>query len=136
MYRPPGAADRDFIGAPNRGAPMKRGLPDHPLESAAVGASDSQLGTLNRSRLLSQPPATRLLTGHSSGKGRPEARNAKFGFLSTLFVEFPGNATIFVGSAGSTLFEEFPGNATKHVQKKVPEWGPEKSSGIDRPGRG
>ena len=25
MYRPPGAADREFIGAPNRGAPMKRG---------------------------------------------------------------------------------------------------------------
>ena len=62
------------------------------------------------------------------------ARNAKSGFLSTLFVEFPGNATNNVGSAGSTLFEEFPGNATKNVQKKVPEWGPEKSSGICRPG--
>ena len=45
------------------------------------------------------------------------ARNAKSGFLSTLFWQFPGNAT-------------------KHVQKKVPEWGPEKSSGIGRPGWG
>ena len=64
------------------------------------------------------------------------ARNAKSGLLSTLFVGFPGNATNFVGSAGSTLFEEFPGNAAKNVQKKVPEWGPEKSSGIGRPGWG
>ena len=51
----------------------------------------------------------------------------------TKFVAFPGNAANFVGSAGSTLFEEFPGNATKNVQKKVPEWGPEKSSGTCRP---
>ena len=65
-----------------------------------------------------------------------EARNAKSGFLSTLFETFPRNATNNVGSAGSTLFEEFPGNATKNVQKKVPEWGPEKSSGIGRPGWG
>ena len=64
------------------------------------------------------------------------ARNAKSGFLSRLFVEFPGNATNFVGSAGSTLFEEFHGNATKNLQKKVPEWGPEKSSGICGPGGG
>ena len=49
---------------------------------------------------------------------------------------FPGNASNFVGSAGSTLFEEFPGNAANFVQKKVPEWGPEKSSGIGRPGWG
>ena len=66
----------------------------------------------------------------------PFARNAKSGFSSTLFVEFPGNATNFVGSSGSTLFEEFPGNAAKNVQKKVPEWGPEKSPGIGRPGWG
>ena len=64
------------------------------------------------------------------------ARNAKSGFLSTLFETCPGNATNNVGSAGSTLFEEFPGNATKHVQKKVPEWGPEKSSGNCRPAWG
>ena len=63
----------------------------------------------------------------------PDSRNAKSGFLSTLFVGFFGNATNFVGSAGSTLFEEFPGNATKNVQKKDPEWGPGKSSGICRP---
>ena len=64
------------------------------------------------------------------------ARNAKSGFEPTKFAAFPGHATNFVGSAGSTLFEEFPGNATKNVQKKVPEWGPEKSSGICRPGWG
>ena len=64
------------------------------------------------------------------------ARNAKSGFEPTKFEAFPGNATNFVGPAGSTLFEQFPGNATKHVQKKVPEWGPEKSSGICRPGWG
>ena len=57
-------------------------------------------------------------------------------FLSTFFNEFHGNATNFVGSAGSTLFEDFPGNATKNLQKKVPEWGPEKSSGTCRPGWG
>ena len=69
--------------------------------------------------------------------GRPNqarTRNAKSGFFSTLFVEFPGNATNFVGSAGSTLFEEFLRNATKNLQKKVPEWDPEKSSGICGPG--
>ena len=65
-----------------------------------------------------------------------EARNAKSGFLSTKFDAVPGNATNNVGSAGSTLFEEFPGNAAKNVQKKVPEWGPEKSSGTCRPGWG
>ena len=54
----------------------------------------------------------------------------------TLFVEFAGNATNNVGSAGSTLFEEFPGNAPNNLQKKVPELGPEKSSGIGRPGWG
>ena len=54
----------------------------------------------------------------------------------TKFVAFPGNATNFVGSAGSTLFVEFPGHATKKMQNKVPEWGPEKSSGICRPGWG
>ena len=63
-----------------------------------------------------------------------EARNAKSGFLSTKFDAVPGNAANNIGSAGSTLFEEVLGNATKHVQKKVPEWGPEKSSGIGRPG--
>ena len=63
-------------------------------------------------------------------------RNAKSGFEPTKFVAFPGNATNFVGSAGSTLFVEFPGNATKNLQKKVPEWGPEKSSGICRLGWG
>ena len=65
-----------------------------------------------------------------------QARNAKSGISSTLFVEFPGNATNNVGSAGSTLFAEVPGNAANFVQKKVPEWGPEKSSGIGRPGWG
>ena len=60
--------------------------------------------------------------------------NAKSRFEPTKFVAFPGNAANFVGSAGSTKFEAFPGNATKNVQKKVPEWGPEKSSGIGRPG--
>ena len=64
------------------------------------------------------------------------ARNTKSGLLSTLFEQFSGNATNNVGSAGSTLFEEVPGNATKNVQKEVPEWGPEKSSGIGRPGWG
>ena len=54
----------------------------------------------------------------------------------TLFFAFLGNAANLVGSAGSTLFEEFPGNATNNVQKKVPEWGPEKSSGTCRPGWG
>ena len=55
-----------------------------------------------------------------SSQARPaEARNAKSVFLSTLFVEFPGNATNFVGSAGLTLFEEFPGNATNNLQKKI-----------------
>ena len=39
--------------------------PDTPLKSAAVAASASQIGTLKRSRLLSQPPGTRLLTSHS-----------------------------------------------------------------------
>ena len=34
----------------------------------------------------------------------------------------------------STLFFQFPGNARNNLQKKVPEWGPEKSSGICRPG--
>ena len=48
------------------------------------------------------------------------SRNAKSGFLSTLFAEFPGNATNFVGSAGLTLFAEFLGNATKHLQEKFP----------------
>ena len=37
---------------------------------------------------------------------------------------------------GSTKFQKFPGNAAKNLQKKVPEWGPEKSSGICRPGWG
>ena len=80
---------------------------------------------------ISQPglPIPELFSG-------PFARNAKSGFLSTKFDAVPGNATNNVGSAGSTLFEEFPGNATKNVQKKVPEWGPEKSSGIGRPGWG
>ena len=64
------------------------------------------------------------------------ARKAKSGFLSTKFDAVPGNATNNVGSAGSTLFEEVPGNAANFVQKKVPEWGPEKSSGIGRPGWG
>ena len=63
------------------------------------------------------------------------ARNAKSGCLSTLFFEFPGNATNNVGSIGSTLFVEFPGNAVNNLQEKVPEWGPEKSSGTFRPGR-
>ena len=54
----------------------------------------------------------------------------------TLFETFPGNATNNVGSAGSTLFEEILGNATRNVQKKVPEWGPEKSSGNCRPAWG
>ena len=44
---------------------------DPPLKSTAVAASDSQLGTLNRSRLLSQPPAIRLSTGHSSDHCTP-----------------------------------------------------------------
>ena len=57
-------------------------------------------------------------------------------FEPTKFVAFPGNAANFVGSAGSTLFEEFPGNATKNLQRKVLEWGPEKSSGTCRPGWG
>ena len=50
--------------------PRKGAIPP-PLKSAAVAASDSQLGTLtnNRSRLLLQPPA---MTGHSSGLGRPQ----------------------------------------------------------------
>ena len=64
------------------------------------------------------------------------ARNTKSGFEPTKFVTFPGNAANFVGSAGSTKFEEFPGSATKNLQKKVPEWGPEKSSGTCRPGWG
>ena len=64
------------------------------------------------------------------------ARNAKSGFWSTLFFEFSGNAKNNVGSAGSTLFWEFPGNAMKNLQKKVLEWGPEKSSRIGRPGWG
>ena len=62
------------------------------------------------------------------------ARNAKSGFELTYFQAFPGNANNNVGSAGSTLFLAFPGNAAKNLQKKVPEWGPEKSSGICRPG--
>ena len=64
------------------------------------------------------------------------AGNAKSGFEPTKFVAFPGNVANFVGSAGSTLFAEFPGNAAKNLQKKVPEWGPEKSSGTCRPGWG
>ena len=31
-----------------------------------------------------------------------------------------------VGSAGSTICLAFPGNAVKNLEKKVPEWGPEK----------
>ena len=54
------------------------------------------------------------------------ARNAKSGFESTYFQAFPGNAKNNVGSAGRTLFLQFPGNAAKNLQKKVPEWGPEK----------
>ena len=65
-----------------------------------------------------------------------QRRECQVWVLSTLFVEFPGNATNFVGSAGSTLFVEFSGNAAKNKQKKVPEWGPENSSGICRPGWG
>ena len=45
-----------------------------------------------------------------------------------------GNATNNVGSVGSTLFVVFPGNAAKNMQKKGPEWGPEKCFGISRPG--
>ena len=65
-----------------------------------------------------------------------EARNAKSGFELKYVQAFPGNAKNNVGSAGSTLFFQFPGNATKNLQKKVPELGPEKSSGICRPGWG
>ena len=54
------------------------------------------------------------------------ARNAKSGFLSTLFVGFPGRATNFVWSAGSTLFEDFLEIRRKTRTKKVPKWGPEK----------
>ena len=57
-------------------------------------------------------------------------------FFCTFFTAFPGNAKNSVGSAGSTLFFAFPGNAANHLQKKVPEWGPEKSSGTCRPGWG
>ena len=53
-------------------------------------------------------------------------RNAKSGFLSTLFCEVPGNAENNVGSAGSTLFEEVPGNAAKNVQKTSSGMGPRK----------
>ena len=116
--------------------------PDPPLKSAAVAASDHQLGMLNRSRLLSQPPTTRRLTGHSSDHSRPQTSldilelfsGPHSGtFFYALFVAFPGtakNQIIFgvswkcqkyVRSAGSTLFSAFPGNATKHEQKKVLE---------------
>ena len=57
-------------------------------------------------------------------------QNAKSGFEPTYFQAFPGNAKNNVGSAGSTLFFQFPGNATNNLQKEVPEWGPEESSGI------
>ena len=40
------------------------------------------------------------------------------------------------GTFSCKLFVAFPGNPTKHLQKKVPEGGPEKSSGICRPGWG
>ena len=76
-----------------------------------------------------------LITGQP-GHPQPGLPIPDSGFLSTLFVGFPGNASNFVGSAGSTLFEQFPGNAANFVQKKVPEWGPEKSSGIGRPAWG
>ena len=67
-----------------------------------------------------------------------QARNAKSGFELTIsyFQAFPGNAKNNVGSAGSTLFFACPGNAATKLQKKVSEWGPEKSSGICRPGWG
>ena len=59
------------------------------------------------------------------------ARNAKSGFLSTLFFEVPGNAKNNVGSAGSTLFLNFLEMRRKSsrkkfrngAQKKVPESG-------------
>ena len=116
-------------------------------KSAAVAASARQVRSLEPSRRLSRPPwvgstwsmvwNVDYRTARSSPTNPADSgRNAKSGFLSTLFVEFPGNASNFVGSAGSTLFEEFPGNAAKNVQKKVPEWGPEKSSRIGRPGWG
>ena len=57
-------------------------------------------------------------------------------FFVDISFEVPANATNNVGSAGSTLFEEVLGNVAKNVQKKIPEWGPEKSSGIGRPGWG
>ena len=69
-------------------------------------------------------------------QAEPSILDQLSGFLSTLFEQCPGNATKNVGSAGSTLFEQFPVNAAKNVQKKVPEWGPEKSSGIGRPAWG
>ena len=42
--------------------------PDPPLKSAAVAASASQNGPLEPSRLLSQPPGARRVTGHCSGR--------------------------------------------------------------------
>ena len=51
--------------------------PDSPLKSAAVAASASQIGTLKASRLLSQPPGTRLFTFHGGlGAEPPESQGS------------------------------------------------------------
>ena len=63
-------------------------------------------------------------------------------FFCTFFVAFPGNSSNNVDPADPMKFVAFPGNSTNNVDKnpdlafleKVPEWGPEKSSGICRPG--
>ena len=133
-----------LFGQPQKGSNFFLGglrPPRPPFKSAAVAASARQVRTLELSRPLSRPPWVGRTwsmvwnVDYRTARSSPAfARNAKSGFLSTLFVEFPGNASNFVGSAGSTLFEQFPGNAANFVQKKVPEWGPEKSSGIGRPG--
>ena len=73
-------------------------------------------------------------TSNQASRFHNFARNAKSGFELTYFQAFPGNAKHYVGSVGSTLFFQFPGNATKHLQKKVPVPGPEKGSGTCRPG--
>ena len=59
-----------------------RPTPDAPFKSAAVAASAGQSGTLKLSRLLSQPPGTRLLTSHSCGRPllrpRPACQEAAY----------------------------------------------------------
>ena len=122
--------------------------PGPPLKSAAVAASDSQLGTLDRSRLLSQPPATRLLTGHSSSRGRLQAGLQ----IPELFM---GPIPELFSASVSPHFQEIQkimsAPLTRHYFLHFQEmheimstqtqtwhswlrWGPEKSSGIWKPG--